>query len=131
MLRGGRDSLRAELANAYVGNHGRVPSSQATADALLVLEGRARCGARVDLALRVARNGPDLVLDLGDDTGRVVVVKPDSWSIVDRSPVLFRRSDLTGTLPEPIRGGSLGELRSLLNVTDGSWPLCSDVRWRT
>jgi hypothetical protein len=123
MLRGGRASLRAELASMYVDVAGRVPSSGALADALLVLEGRAAKADPVDLALRVAAHDGSIILDLGDPTGRVVVISPAGWEIVDRSPVLFRRTELTGVLPTPERGGSLDELRDLLNVTDDSWPL--------
>lgn len=123
MLRGGRDSLRAELSAAFAGAHGRVPASAALADAMLALEGRALAGERVPLALRVAGDPTRLVIDLGDATGRAVVIDPDGWTLVDRSPVLFRRSDLSGALPTPERGGDLAELRALLNVTAETWPL--------
>jgi hypothetical protein len=123
MLRGGQDSLRAELAARYAWEHARAPSSSALTDALLVLEGRAQRQPRTELALRVARHGTQLVLDLGDPTGRAVVIGPDGWSVVARSPVLFRRTVLTGALPEPTPGGSLAPLRDLLNVSDESWPV--------
>lgn len=42
LLRGGKDSLRAELAAAYVKEHGRVPASSALADAMLTLQGHAQ-----------------------------------------------------------------------------------------
>lgn len=64
-----------------------------------------------------------LVLDLGDTEGRAVVIEPGRWSLVDSSPTLFRRTALSGTLPEPAASGDLGELRDLLNVTDDGWPL--------
>lgn len=123
MLRGGRDSLRAELAEAYAAKHSRVPSSQAASDALLVCEGRARHGPRQDLALRVAQHNGRLVLDLGGDTGEAVIIAADGWELVERSPVLFWRTSLTGPLPHPARGGSLDELWKLLNVTKESRPL--------
>lgn len=128
LLRGGRDSLRAELANIFVEEMDKAPSSSALADAMLVLEGKAQKAEPQVTALRVARmNTETVVLDLGDVTGRVVMVTPDGWDIVDRSPVLFRRSELTGTLPVPTRGGSLESLRQLVNITEASWPLM--VSW--
>lgn len=127
LLRGRGGSLRAELARRYAHAHGRAPSQQALADAMLVLQGRCQIAPRAELALRVAAHGPGVVLDLGDETGRAVVVTPDGWAVVDRSPVLFRRTELTAALPEPETGGSLELLRPLLNVDDTTWPLL--VAW--
>jgi hypothetical protein len=76
------------------------------------------------LYLRSARLPSGIVLDLGDSSGRVVVVTAKGWAIRDRvDGVLFRRSQAVRPLPTPERGGSLEELRELLNVTDETWPL--------
>jgi len=123
MLRGGQASLRAELAAVYADLHQRAPSSSALADAMQVLEGRAMRATPAALALRVARHGDGLVLDLGDPSGRVVVLGPGGWELAERSPVLFRRTKLTSALPTPERGGDLGELRGLVNLSPASWPL--------
>ncbi len=123
LLRGRGGSLRAELARRYAAEHERAPNQQALADALLVLQGRCLLAEPTDLALRVARHGPGIALDLGDPTGRAVLAGPDGWQVVDRSPVLFRRTELTGALPEPKAGGELEPLRALLNVDDAAWPL--------
>jgi hypothetical protein len=130
LLRGRGGSLRAELARRYAEAHGRAPNQQALADALLVIQGRCLLAPRAAPALRVARHGAGVVLDLGDETGRAVVVEPGRWRLVDRSPVLFRRTELTGALPEPEPGGDLELLRSLLNVDAGDWPGCWRRWWR-
>jgi hypothetical protein len=77
--------------------------------------------------LRVAPLGsrPEdgVVLDLGRD-GKAVIITRDGWEITpatDHMPP-FRRTPTTQALPEPAPGGSLTELRELLNVTDESWP---------
>jgi hypothetical protein len=76
------------------------------------------------VALRVAPAGErTIALDLGSTDGRCVLVGPDGWHVVDRSPVLFRRSALTAPLPEPQRGGTLEPLRELLNVDDAGFRL--------
>jgi hypothetical protein len=129
MLRGGQASLRAELAAAFARKTGRVPASSALADALNVLEGMAMDRPPVPLALRVARHQAGLVLDLGDPSGRVVVLTAGGWEVAERSPVLFRRTKLTGILPEPEHGGRLEVLRELglINLSESTWPLA--VGW--
>lgn len=122
LLRGDAASLCAELAAAYTTEHGKPPSSQALADALLVLEGRAQQADREPVSLRVARHGSQVVLDLGDTEATSVVVGADGWHITT-APVLFRRSPLTDPLPEPERGGELDELWALLNVAPDDRPL--------
>ncbi|HXH58906.1 hypothetical protein [Iamia sp.] len=123
MLRGGGDSLRAELARAHHQAHGKPPTASALADALLTLEGEAMTASRETVALRVATHDGAVVVDLGDETGRAAVVGAAGWSVVDRSPVLFRRTALTGALPTPVHGGDLAELAELVNVSADTWPL--------
>jgi hypothetical protein len=116
MLRGDRDSLRAELAAAFFAEKGRAASSQGLADALMILEGRAQHATREPVSLRVARHETRLVLDLGHPDGTAAVVDADGWRL-ETSPVMFRRTALTDPLPTPQRGGSLDDLWALLNVT--------------
>lgn len=126
-LRGGRDSLRAELAATYAARRGKIPSQSSLSDAMQVIEGKAQRGRVVEVHLRVARDGDRVVIDLGDEEGSTVVVDAGGWSVHDRSPVLFRRTELTSELPMPERGGELEELRSLMNISAASWPMA--VGW--
>ncbi|MDQ0689010.1 hypothetical protein QFZ56_008056 [Streptomyces achromogenes] len=76
--------------------------------------------------LRVAPLGflPEdgLVLDLGHGTTAVTVTR-DGWKVVQADAELpeFRRTAATKLLPVPVPGGSLTELRELLNVGDEEW----------
>jgi len=117
-MRGG--SFVGKLAVGLHQRTGIVCSSNARGDALHLLTAQAESAERVELTQRVARHGEDLVLDLGDDTGRVVVITPGGWTIEDRSPVLFARSLQTLALPTPVRGGSLDALWSTVNVAPAS-----------
>jgi len=65
------------------------------------------------------------VIDLGRADGALVRVSAAGWRVkrAAESGPLFRRSRLTSRLPIPVQGGDLAELRDLLNVSDGSWPL--------
>lgn len=123
MFRGSRDALRPALARGYRRRYGTTPNASALADALTVLQGEAQERSPEPVHLRVARHEHGIVLDFGDDDGQAVIIRPGGWQTVDRSPVLFRRTALTGQLPKPQRGGELQLLRELLNVSDESWPL--------
>lgn len=125
-FRGRGGSLRAALAAAYHEEFDRPPSAAALQAALLVLEGRAEREERTALALRVARPAAErLVIDLGRPDGRVVIVEPGGWRLADVPPdgVIFRRTALTGALPDPVPGGALDELRGLVHVAEEDWPL--------
>jgi hypothetical protein len=128
MLRGGRPALRPELASAMFDAEGTVPNGTAMKDAMTVLEGQAQQADPVDLALRTARVPDGLLLDLGDLAGRTVIVTPDGWEIIDRSPVLFRRTAATLPLPDPVGGNNLDDtLFTILNITPTNRPLMKAV----
>lgn len=127
LLRGGRSSLRAKLASRFMDATGRAASASALADALAVLEGKAAQWAPTPLPLRIARHGDSIVIDLGDPSGRAVVIDQFGWEVVDRSPVCFRRSALTLALPTPTSTRLDLMNTRLLNITPRSWPLV--VAW--
>lgn len=117
MLRGSKDALRARLAREFRQRMWNTPRAAALADALCAREGEALETAPEPAALRVGRLPDDadnlsgdpspVAIDLGEEAGRAVVVGPDGCQVREASPVLFRRSALTGPLPVPQRGGSL------------------------
>lgn len=123
----GRESLRQALSAAYLAREDRVPSGSALSDAVTALAGIAAGddGQVWHTDLRVMRAGGGIVLDLARKDGTRVRVAPDGWQVVGvaDSPEVFERTALTSPMPVPERGGSLDELRSLLNVTEESWPL--------
>jgi hypothetical protein len=128
MLRGGRHSLRAELAARYWQTYDRAVGDSALSSALAVVEGMAQTAPPEDVHVRVAPDGADgIVLDLGREDGATVHVTTDGWTVQNPSPrdrpALFRRSQLINPLPVPERGGDVAELRELLNVTDSTWPM--------
>lgn len=127
LIRGGRTSLRAQLARHYFTATGRVAPQQALADALVVIEGIAQETDAQRLYLRTAQHGGAFWLDLGDNTGRAVRINGNGWTVEDRAPVLFKRTALTLPLPEPARGADLSELWGWLNVEKDDRPLI--VAW--
>ncbi|MEO8694808.1 MAG: ATP-binding protein [Acidimicrobiales bacterium] len=124
LLRGGRQSLRAQLAREYFRRTGKAAPQQALADALMVIEGIAQESDEEHvLHLRVARYADALWLDLADATGRAIRITAAGWTIEDKAPVLFKRTALNAALPTPIKGGSLDVLWLMLNVELDDRPL--------
>jgi hypothetical protein len=117
----GRDGLRTRLARHFYDRHHQTPSGSALSDAVTVLEGTPMQPEPV--ALRVARTDTGVVLDLAGPAGHAVLVTPAGWEIVERSPVLFRRTALTSPIPAPVPGGSLDALRQLINVDETGFRL--------
>jgi hypothetical protein len=123
LLRGGKTSLRSQLARLYFAETAKAAPQQALADALLVLEGAAQDTRPQVLHLRVAHHDDATWLDLGDPSGRAVCITENGWTVEPSAPVLFKRTSLTGILPDPRPGGSLDNLWSLLNVSAEDRPL--------
>jgi hypothetical protein len=122
-FRASRDALRSALAREFRNLHGRTPNGTALSDALTFLAGEAHAVEPELVHLRVTEQKGSIIIDLGDSSGRAVVVQPGDWRVVARSPIVFRRTAATGTLPLPEPGGELDELRAMLNVTPDAWSL--------
>jgi hypothetical protein len=116
--------FRRWLSRQYYMAAGKAPGSQALEDALGVLEGRAIFdGEQHDVHVRVAEVDGRIYIDLCDTHWRVVEVDARGWRVLKESPVVFYRAKAMLPLPVPVRGGSVDELRHLLNIPDESWPL--------
>lgn len=118
----GRTGLRQRLARLYADTfEGDVASQSALADAMTVLEGIADSGDPVPVHLRVGNDDSGrIVVDLGTADGRAVTVSgADGWHVVERSPVLFRRSGAMAPMPTPVLDGDgLARLHGLLNMDE-------------
>jgi len=112
----GRNGLRQKLSLDAYARTGKPPSTSALSDALNVLEAKASMAAPEVVHLRVARVGDRVIIDMGAPDGRLIDCGPDGWKIVDSAPVLFRRTALTGAMPEPDPAGSLTAFRNGLNA---------------
>ncbi|WP_260859928.1 ATP-binding protein [Streptomyces cupreus] len=115
-----RQRLARQFADAYPGE---VASQSALADAMTVLEGIAEDDDPEPVHLRVGRDPAGaIVIDLGSADGRAVVVTATGWNVVDRAPVLFRRSGAMAPMPAPVLDGDgLAKLHALLNMDQPSF----------
>ncbi|MFF4096328.1 ATP-binding protein [Streptomyces sp. NPDC001834] len=115
-----RQRLARQFADAYPGE---VASQSALADAMTVLEGIAEDTDPEPVHLRVGRDSAGaVVVDLGSADGRAVVVTATGWNVVDRAPVLFRRSGAMAPMPAPVLDGDgLAKLHALLNMDQSAF----------
>ncbi|MGH8514235.1 MAG: hypothetical protein ACREV8_09915, partial [Gammaproteobacteria bacterium] len=103
---------------------GQAVGGQAVQDAIGVLEGRGLFGSsEQEVRVRVAEHDGRIYLDLADDRWRAVEVSATGWRVTDSPPVRFRRAPGMQSLPVPVPGGNLEELRQFLNTDEAAWPL--------
>lgn len=108
---------------------GKPPGAQALADALGAIEARAQFNGNVhDVHVRVAGDDRVIYLDLVSEQWEAVEVTASGWRIINDPTIKFRRARAMQSLPRPIGGRSLHELRRFVNVRDDTqWSLL--VAW--
>ena len=69
-------------------------------------------------AIRLAKMGDAIYLDLANENWRVVRVTADGWNIINAEdcPIKFLRTSQTGALPDPEGDGDLNRLGRMLNL---------------
>jgi hypothetical protein len=113
--------FRRWLLRCFFEETGKAPNSEALHAAVNVLEAKAHFdGPERTVFIRVGSHGGKLYLDLGDETWRAVEIDEAGWRLIDNPPVRFRRAAGVKSLPTPVPGGSIDELRSFLNVQSDS-----------
>ena len=122
-LRGGKFGLRAELGRHYFEKCNAVPSSQALTDAINVLEGYAAQENPKRLHLRVGAANNTVYIHCADNGDRVIAINDGNWNYTEYVPIVFRRTELTAPMPEPVRGGDVCKLWKHVNVALADRPL--------
>lgn len=108
----------------YFAVHGKAIRRESLSDAQGVLEGRALQGPEHDVHVRVAAHAGRVYVDLADRERRVVEISRSGWKVTQDVPVRFRRPTGSLALPVPVEGGSIDDLRPLINVADDdAWTL--------
>jgi hypothetical protein len=121
----GSSGSRQWLTQLFYAHTKRAPAAQPLQDAINTLRAKALFdGPECPVALRVGEHGGKVYLDLCDRDWRAVEVDADGWRVVSNPPVRFTRKRGMYPLPEPIKGGSVDELRPLVNLPDdAAWKL--------
>lgn len=123
LLRGGKTGLRAELAQRYWDTYHLPAPQQAISNACLVLEGMAAQEDPRRVHLRIAEHDGVVHLDMGDTEGHVITINHGIWGIDKTAPVLFRRTRLTGEMPNPNVAGDYSKLWKFVPVPADDRPL--------
>ncbi|MDO8878827.1 MAG: hypothetical protein Q7V40_22335, partial [Pseudolabrys sp.] len=115
---------RMWLTKLIFDHESRALSTRALDEAVNLLEARARFSfSTYSTHLRLGGSKDRVVIDLGHDNGRQVIIKAGGWTVgVEREEKLIRSPGF-GTLPTPSRGGDLNELKRLLGLSDETWVL--------
>jgi hypothetical protein len=99
---------------------GRVPNGDALTNASNAIEAQAVIdGSEYEAHVRLAHVDGRVYLHLADADDTVIEIDADGWRECDCPPVRFRRAPGALALPRPEPGGSLDDLRKLLNLDDG------------
>jgi hypothetical protein len=71
-----------------------------------------------EVHVRVALENGRAYIDLADDLGRVVEIGPEGWKVIETATVHFIHPASMRPLPVPEQGGTIDDLRSVINVAD-------------
>jgi hypothetical protein len=117
--------FRRWLGRLYYAHLKKAPGGQALQDAVNVIAGKAlHEGPERPVAVRVAQEGSNIYLDLANADWQAVEITPTGWRLVVNPPVRFLRKRGLLPLPTPVAGGSVDELRPLVNLPDeDAWRL--------
>jgi hypothetical protein len=117
--------FRRWLLGQYYALSGGAPSSEALRNAIAVLDARANFDGPVrEVYSRVAAVGDKVYLDLGDPDWQVIEIDGEGWRVLNETPVRFRRHPGQLSLPIPVQGGSVDDLRRFVNsATRFDFPL--------
>lgn len=97
----------------------RPAKPQPLQDTISVLKAQARYDFdEKEVHSRIAMEGNAIYIDLCNEEREVVQVTPSGWDIISSSPVHFLASKAAKPLPHPQKGGSINDLRKLINVKD-------------
>lgn len=120
----GSNGFRRWLSRLYYAETNRAPGAEAIQEAVNVLAGEATFNRpEIPVAVRLAEHGGAIYLDLADAEWRAVEITAAGGRVVTDCPVRFVRKRGMLPLPVPVAGGSVDELRSLVNLPD-------DAGWR-
>jgi hypothetical protein len=117
-------AFRLWLSGEYLDSTEKGIGSQTLQDTLSTLEAISIFrGETRQVHLRTAEQQGKIYIDLGTPDWKAIEVDSSGWRLVSDPPVRFWRPESLLALPYPVEGGSLDELKELLNVDGSAWIL--------
>ena len=114
-------AVRRYIARLYYEAEGTAIQGEAIQTAMTTLEARA-CfeGEEYETYVRIGEAGDAIYIDLADAQWRVIEITASGWRVVEATaiPLRFRRAGGMRPLPAPVSGGSIADLRAILNLPD-------------
>jgi hypothetical protein len=111
------------LGSLFYDQYKRAPPREAFKSAIRTIEARtyaARKSFRLfpRIAMLQDENGDTVIyLDIGDHTGRAIKIDRNGYRVIDNAPAKFIRPESgIGVLPIPEPGGSINDLKRMLNL---------------
>jgi hypothetical protein len=118
--------FRIWLQRSFYTKYETAANAQALTDATGVLKAKAQFdGDELEVHMRIAGDALSIVVDLGDTEWNAIEITHTGWKVIPH-PVKFLRSGAMRPLPHPAGGGSLNDLRELVNIgarDEDSWRL--------
>lgn len=116
-LKGNQLGLRQRLSAEYYDKFGVAAAQASLAAAMNVMEGKAFNEKPTQLYVRVAGDRKAIYIDMADKQNRVIRISGGRWDVVTECPYTFRRTQNTGAMAEPQRGGKVQTLFRYLHVS--------------
>ncbi len=117
-------AFRLWLTGEFYDSEEKAINANAMAEVLGVLDAKAvRSKVVREVHLRTAEHEGKIYIDLGSPDWSAVEIDAQGWRIIAEPPVRFTRPESLLALPTPIEGGSLNELKELINADGDSWVL--------
>jgi hypothetical protein len=125
----GSKRLREWLSRQYYAETRSVPSSQALNEAISLCDAKARFdGEELQVFTRIADVNGKIYLDLADANWNVIEIDEAGWRVTSKPSVRFQRPRGLQQMPPPVSGGSIDDLRRLINVgSESDWKML--VAW--
>jgi hypothetical protein len=110
--------MREHLSRQCRLQNGHPPAAADVDKAIARLTSDAGAAPVYQTHVRLALHEGSVFLDLCNDRWEAVRITPDGWGVTKDVPVKFVRHSGMLALPEPAPGGSIDELRPLVNLPD-------------
>jgi hypothetical protein len=109
--------FRRWLVYCFKNQYGYVPNSDALSQTMAGVQATAEYeGEKAKIHTRIAEKDGRVYLDLCNEQWQCIEISSDGWRVITCPPVYFRRNNGMLPLPLPQRGGSLDDLRALINA---------------